>query len=227
MRKNRRRRLVALATVTACLGVMASPAAATTSTGTITGGSVTIAVTGGGPTEVLPLGGTTGAGCGSAVTAVETSTGGSTGDGTFEVTAFSNIGRFSLTGGTTTHFVEIMTGTASTPSSISPSTTTTPGHIASGGTLTVVTDIYVPADTSSTATDCATAGTRRCRLTSTFPLHSSWTTSTPMAASHIATVGSPTPAGIVVTQPCAAPWTAYNGGTSAINAATFHVASVT
>ena len=202
MHKNLRRSVVALATAFACLGIMAGPSSAATSTHpvTITGGTVTATSTTG-QVITTTLGGTAGTGCSSTLSVLVDNTA-----GTINATTFTSIGHFTLG---TNHYVSTSTRTASTTGTFGS------GSVSSVG-ISISVVIRAAANNSSTDLGCATTGTTICTLRATLAFAGTYTGSpstTGAAAFDISAPGAAISLGIGT---CNVPFATFNGGTAVV-----------
>ena len=222
MNKNIRRGMVALATAFVCVVALASPASATTATGEVTGGTITLINSTGTVTDTITLGGGTsgGTGCSSSITAVTNTT--TTSTTTWQITGFATVGRFKLG---TTWYVAALTRTNSTAGTVTSVTTTTATlNSATLNLNAVISNTTFQADTD---TSCTTSGAK-CRFSSVaISLQGTYSgnidgiaISDTIHVTGTGTLGTTTP-------PCTTPFTTYNAGTVTGASITAHVVSVT
>lgn len=210
MDRNLRRSLVALATTLASLALVATPAAATAHTITITGGTLTLHSWT--STLTRALGGGAGAGCSSNLVAdvVPDGTGQA---GTIDVTAFASTEHLVYS---SNHYVTTMTRLSS-----SPGTWGTPATGAVGSlNLQIGIQLRAAANNSSTNLDCATTGTVLCTLRMTFHLAGSY------ANGPLSTTGATLDlsAGFATVTmaigSCQVPFSLFNGGWASVSGLT-------
>lgn len=217
MKTHVRRGAVAIATVVACLMLLATPASATNwvSHSKAVAGAITLHNSTSTTTGSIPLADTGGTGCGGGVSFDMTPT-------SVQVAEWSPVVRFTLG---TAHYIAVFSFLGSTAGALT-NVTTTSADIASS-TVTLRIDIYAASNTSSTATDCAHGTTRLCRYSVTLHLGGTYEGNAAIPqVSDYKNLGSPA-ANLTVTPPCSVPLTTFIGGTAALTGARFHVCSVT
>ena len=201
-----RRSVAALVTALACLALMATPAAATPHSATVTGGNLVLTATN---TLVLtfPFAGTGGTGCGHTLDVDEDATA-----STADIIGYSSASRFTLGTGA---FVAVITRTASTPGTVS-------GTGVSSSTLSLQIDILTAAN-ANPATDCTT-NAQRCRLRTTLSFAgtlSGWSVSSTASLSY------PTSLALLTVPPpgCGPPWSSWSGSAVTGGPLAFHLTS--
>lgn len=217
MNKKLRRSVVALTTALACLVVMATPASATVVTfranfDSGTGSTGNIHLQNGTATWDIPLNTPGGTGCGSHVdVSMDIDSTGST--GTVQVLGLESVGRVQFG---TVHYISVLSWVST------PQNGTITGSSATGATITSLiarlrADLYVPTNTSSTATDCARTATLVCRYNNVnLHLAGTWVANIhDVQTSHggLLTSSSASLTGL----PCSPPLSIFTGGTATIN----------
>ena len=210
------RGVVALATVLASLGVLASPASAAVLNGAVTGGTVTLinaAVT---VTDDIPVPATVelGAGCVNGVTI--TTVGGTTSVTNWSITGWALVYRFKLGG---VWYIMEETRTGGTQGTVT-------GNTLNVATLNLAFNIYVATNQADDATDCTHGTTRTCRFAGvTIPLQGVYAVDihTPVT-SDTATLNGTGNLG-ATTPPCNVPFTAYSNGMITFTNVVVHIVS--
>jgi len=197
-----RRSVAALATVFACLALMASPASATTHGATITSGNFTLVSEDGSVSQNFPWAGSGGTNCGHTLEIDETAT-------AWNVTQYSSRARIPFIFNA---YIIVITRTGSTAGTVS-------GTTLNASTLSLDVKFYNVLN-NSPATDCNTTGSPRCQYTATLSLSGTVTGWTP---SSTGTISYPTAPLAWGGGSCAAPHATFFDGTVAAGGFSFTV----